>query len=231
MTNPNAAHHQAVVYRLRAVIDSLPSEGPAPLNAGDTAPDFRTVSITPSEGEAIRKWVIAESATSTIEIGLAFGFSALHICEGLLLIGDSRAKHVVLDPFQSTAYHNRGLEILERAGVMPLVEFHSEKSQHALPRFLQEGRRFDFAFVDGNHRFDAVFVDLSYLGQLLGKGGIIFLDDFDLPGVQRAVAFFLKNPGWRIEETSAPQHRHHWVALRTSQAQDTRDFRHFVEFW
>jgi len=31
--------------------------------------------------------------------------------------------------------------------------------------------------VDGNHRFDAVFVDLYYLGRLLRPGGVMFLDD------------------------------------------------------
>jgi hypothetical protein len=52
-----------------------------------------------------------------------------------------------------------------------LVEFHSEESQIALPRFLTERRSFDLAFVDGDHRFDGVFVDLCYLGRLLRSGG------------------------------------------------------------
>jgi predicted O-methyltransferase YrrM len=47
---------------------------------------------------------------------------------------------------------NRGLEILEEAGIKSLVEFHGEKSHLALPQFLKEGRQFDLAFVDGNHR-------------------------------------------------------------------------------
>ena len=46
------------------------------------------------------------------------------------------------------------------------MEFHPEESQIALPRFLTEERSFDLAFVDGNHRFDEVFLDLVYLGRL-----------------------------------------------------------------
>ena len=61
-------------------------------------------------------------------------------------------------------------------------------SQLALPAFLREGRRFDLAFVDGNHRFDAVFLDLFYLGRLLPKGAIVLLDDYNLPGIRRAVS-------------------------------------------
>lgn len=54
-----------------------------------------------------------------------------------------------------------GLQVLEEAGVRSLVEHHAEMSQIALPQLLKEGRQFDLGFVDGNHRFDSVFVDLS----------------------------------------------------------------------
>jgi hypothetical protein len=65
----------------------------------------------------------------------------------------------VIDPFQETRFADRGLHVLEEAGVLELVEYHPDESQIVLPRLLAEGRRFDLAFVDGNHRFDAVFVD------------------------------------------------------------------------
>lgn len=230
MNTQDTIVQDTVVQQVRAVIESLDREGTTPIYAGDAKADFRTVTITTREGEALRKWVLNEKATHTIEIGLAFGFSALHICEGLLLNGNSDPRHVTLDPWQSSGYANRGLEILEGAGVKPLVEFHSEKSQLALPQFLKEGRQFDLAFVDGNHRFDAVFLDLYYLGHLVRKGGIIILDDYNLPGIERAASFFLNNLEWKIEETSPPDDEHHWVVLRTSEDEDTRDFRHFVEF-
>jgi predicted O-methyltransferase YrrM len=219
-----------VVQQVRAVIKSLDREGSAPIDTGDAKPDFRTVTITTQEGEALRDWVCYEGAIHTIEIGLAFGFSALCICEGLLLNGEANARHVVLDPWQASGYANRGLEILAAAGVKPLIEFHGERSQLALPQFVKEGRQFDLAFVDGNHRFDAVFVDLYYLGQLVRREGIIILDDYDLPGIKRAAGFFIKNLGWQIEATSAQGDSHDWVVLRTARAEDTRDFRHFVEF-
>jgi predicted O-methyltransferase YrrM len=230
MNTKDTTARDAAVQRVRAVIESLDREGATPIDAGDAKADFRTVTITTREGEALRKWGLNENATHTIEVGLAFGFSALHICEGLLLNGNPDPRHVALDPWQSSGYANRGLEILEEAGVKPLVEFHSEKSQLALPQFLKEGRQFDLAFVDGNHRFDAVFLDLYYLGHLVRKGGIIILDDYNLPGIERAASFFVKNLEWKIEETSPPDDEHRWVVLRTSEDEDTRDFRYFVEF-
>ena len=48
---------------------------------------------------------------------------------------------------------------------------------------MSEGRRFDLALVDGNHRFDAVFVDVYYLARLLRPGGIVSVHDHHLPGI------------------------------------------------
>jgi predicted O-methyltransferase YrrM len=114
--------------------------------------------------------------------------------------------------------------------VASLVEYHNEMSQLALPTFLKEGRQFDLAFVDGNHRFDAVFLDLFYLGRLLPRGGVVIVDDYNLPGIRRAVSFFLTNLDWSAEETSPKDDGHHWVRLRTATTDDNRHFRYFVEF-
>jgi predicted O-methyltransferase YrrM len=214
---------------VQSVIDRLFAGGSIVAVAGPPIRhDVRTVSISPAEGEALTSWVLRQRAVKTIEIGL--GLSALHICDGLVRSGDPHARHVVLDPFQSEGFANRGLQALEEAGVASLVEFRDEISQIALPAFLKDGREFDLAFVDGNHRFDAVFLDLCYLGRLLPKGGVIILDDYDLPGVRRAVSFYLNNLAWRVEESSRPDDEHNWVALRTASAEHTRHFRYFVDF-
>jgi predicted O-methyltransferase YrrM len=105
-----------------------------------------------------------------------------------------------------------------------------EESQTALPRFLSEGQEFDLAFVDGNHRFDGVFLDLVCLGRLVRPGGIVFVDDYQLPSVARAASFCRTNLGWTLEESSEADELHGWAALRTSVDPDTRPFDHFVEF-
>ena len=111
-----------------------------------------------------------------------------------------------------------------------MVEHHAEESQTTLPRMVSEGRRFDLAVIDGNHRFDAVFVDLYYVGRLLRPGGIVFVDDYHLPGIARAASFFVTNLGWSLEEVSTTQDRHHWAVLRTSAEPDTRPFDYFADF-
>ena len=84
--------------------------------------------------------------------------------------------------------------------------------------------------MDGNHRFDAVFLDLYYLGHLVRRGGTIILDDYDLPGIAKAASFFVSNLRWEIEETAPPDAEHQWVVLRTATTPDRRDFRYFVDF-
>jgi hypothetical protein len=86
------------------------------------------------------------------------------------------------------------------------------------------------AFVDGNHRFDGVFLDLIYLERLVRAGGIIFADDYQLPSVARAASFSTNNLGWTLEEVSTNEPRHHWAVLRTARTPLERGFDHFVDF-
>jgi predicted O-methyltransferase YrrM len=188
------------------------------------------VAISAAEGQELRDWVVREDAKSTIEVGLAYGVSGLFICQGLVMNGDDEARHTVLDPNQATRFANCGLKALARAGVAHMVEHLPDESQTALPRFVAEGRRFDFAFVDGNHRYDAVFLDLIYLGRLVRGGGIIFLDDYQLPAVARAVSFCVTNLDWTVEKVSSPDAHHQWAVVRTPAKPKERAFDYFVDF-
>jgi predicted O-methyltransferase YrrM len=220
----------AALRQVRHVIERLVRDGTVLARSDGTVHRLFPVAASPAEGEALREWVSREGATQTIEIGLGYGISALFVCEGLLENGDAAARHVVVDPHQATRFGGCGLQVLEEAGVAPLVEYHAEESQIALPRLLSQGRGFDLAFVDGNHRFDGVFLDLVYLGRLLRRGGIVVVDDYQLPAVARAVSFSLTNLGWSLEEVSPVDEFHQWAVLRTSPVQDTRPFDYYVDF-
>lgn len=215
--------------RVRRVIERLVRERSA-LAADGTKHTLFPVAVDAAEGEALRDWVVRESASQTVEIGLGYGLSALFICEGLLATDQAAPRHVVVDPQQATRFQNLGRQFLDEAGVTHLVEHHPMESHIALPRLLSAGRSFDLAFVDGNHRFDGVFVDLVYLGRLVHPRGVIILDDFQLPAVARAVRFFQANLGWTIEEVSALDDLHHWAVVRTSASPDRRPFDFFVDF-
>jgi predicted O-methyltransferase YrrM len=212
------------------VIDRLLRERTAVARSDGTVHSLFPVAVSAAEGEALREWVKREQATRTIEIGLGYGISALFVCEGLLANGDATARHVVVDPYQATRFADCGLQFLDEARLGELVEYHSEESAIVLPRLLAEGRSFDLAFVDGNHRFDGVFLDLVYLGRLVRAGGIIFVDDYQLPAVARAVSFCTTNLGFKVEEVSACDDIHQWTVLRTAHVRPQRPFDHYVDF-
>ncbi len=183
MTSAQQPDREITLGRVRQVIGHLVGDGRAVARSDGSVHTLFPVAIGPAEGAAIRSWVIRERASRTIEVGLGYGISALFVCEGLLTIGEPAARHVVIDPYQDTRFAGCGLQFLDDAGVGGLVEHHAEESQITLPRLVSEGRRFDLAIVDGNHRFDAVFVDLFYLGKLLRPGGVTFVDDYHLPRI------------------------------------------------
>jgi predicted O-methyltransferase YrrM len=226
----NDPDRASALRRVRGVIERVVRDGTAVARADGTLHNVFPVAVYAAEGEALREWVLREGATRTIEIGLGYGISALYICEGLLGNAEPTARHVALDPYQATRFANCGLQFLEEAGIAQMVEHHAEESQIALPRFLGEARSFHLAFVDGNHRFDGVFLDLVFLGRLVRAGGIIFVDDYQLPAVARAVSFCITNLGWTLEEVAAAGDLHRWTVLRTSTVADTRPFDYYVEF-
>jgi predicted O-methyltransferase YrrM len=228
--SPRNAPNRAEALQVREVIERLVRDGAAVARSNGTTHRIFPVAASAAEGEALHEWVAREGARRTVEIGLGYAISALFIFEGLLKTADPTVRHVAVDPHQATRFANCGLQFLEEAGVRQLVEYCCEESQTALPRFLSEGRRFDLAFVDGNHRFDGVFLDLVYLGRLVRAGGIVFVDDYQLPAVVRAASFFLTNRDWRLEEVSAADELHQWAVLRTSDVPDTRPFDYYVDF-
>jgi len=228
--NPDDAPTQdKTLQSILLVLDRLIREGKVVARLDSSVHQIFPVSIEPAEGEALRSWIAREKAVRTIEIGLAYGISTLFIGQGLLSSGGRNARHIAIDPYQSN-FKNCGLQLLEEAGIADIVEHYPEESQIALPRFVNEGREFDFAFVDGSHLFDRVFLDLMYLGRLVRPGSIIFVDDYQSPAVARAVSFCLTNLGWKPEETGPQSALHQWVVLRTPREPLSRSYPHFVDF-
>jgi predicted O-methyltransferase YrrM len=147
--------------------------------------------VNARRGEYLFELVRAHRPALSLETGFAYGISALFIAEALRQNGSGR--HIVIDPFERTRYDGLGLRHVEEAGLAQYVTFHEERSELCLPRLAGEGLRIDFAFVDGHHLFDYVVTECLLLARLLRVGGILVLDDTNLPGVGRACDFFANN--------------------------------------
>ncbi len=77
---------------------------------------------------------------------------------------------MVVEPFPADL-GGAGVRAIREAGVEELVEQIHEESQLALPRLAAEGRSFDRALIDGDHRFEGVFLDLCFADRLVRPRG------------------------------------------------------------
>ncbi len=158
--------------------------------------DFERVTLPERDCDLLRDLLVAEGAGTVVEVGLAYGSSALAIGEALLTVGAARPRHVVIDPFQREAYADAGWDLLRAAGLDTVAELVATPSSLALARLAAEGMVADAAFVDGSHRFHEVFVDLYFLRKLVRPGGLVVLDDDWTPSVRTAVRYYEHNLGW-----------------------------------
>jgi predicted O-methyltransferase YrrM len=180
--------------RVREVRGRLAREGPVRTRAVER--DFETVTLPERDCDLLRDLLIAERAETVVEVGLAYGSSALAIGEALVAAGAPGPRHVVIDPFQQQAYADVGWDLLCSAGLDAIAELLVEPSSAALPGLFAEGVVADAAFVDGSHRFHEVFVDLYFLRKIVRPGGLVVLDDHWTPSVRAAVRYYERNLGW-----------------------------------
>ena len=182
--------------RVRDVRRRLAHEGPPWTR--DHADDFDTVTVPERDCDALRDLLIDEGVETVVEVGLAYGRSALAIGEALLAVDARRPLHVIIDPVQATEWSNVGWQMLRSAGLDAIARLVLQPSSLALPRLVAERVAADAAFVDGSHRFHEVFVDLYFLRKIVRPGGLIVLDDHWWPSVRTAERYFEVNMGWRV---------------------------------
>jgi predicted O-methyltransferase YrrM len=180
--------------RIREVRNRLARQGPAWTRRPDR--DFETVTLPERDCDLLRDLLVAEGVQTVVEVGLAYGSSALAIGESLVTVDPPHPRHIVIDPFQRTDFANVGWDLLRSAGLDSIAALMTIPSSIALAQLLAEGVRADAAFVDGSHRFHEVFVDLYFLRKVVRPGGLIVLDDDWTPSVRTAVRYYEQNLGW-----------------------------------
>jgi predicted O-methyltransferase YrrM len=182
-----------LLSRVQHLRHKLAEAGPDDLRSGR---DFDRVSVPDGDCDALRDLLFAEDARVVIEIGLAYGSSALAIAESLVSQGTEGTNHVIIDAFQDQ-FHDAGWNAIVTAGLAGVCTLMRERSQLALPRLVTDGFVADSAFVDGSHIFHNVFVDLFFLRELVRPRGLVILDDCHWPSVATAVRYFEVNTGWQ----------------------------------
>jgi predicted O-methyltransferase YrrM len=151
------------------------------------------------EGELISGAFKFAKAARSLEVGCAYGVSALFACDALAENASAdRPKHIIIDPFQSTQWRGLGMSNLIAAGYLDIVDLREERSEFALPALAAQGTQIDAAIVDGWHTLDHTLIDLFYVNRMLRTGGAIVLDDTNLPAINRILRYFLKYPAYRL---------------------------------
>lgn len=182
-----------VLEKIQAERRRLVEAGP---RIARSAGDFERVALPNADADVLRDLLMAERATVVIEVGLAYGASALAIAEALVSCGSAGVRHVIIDAYQDH-FHGAGWTAILAAGLDGVCTLLPERSQLALPRLVTEGLVADAAFVDGSHTFDNIFVDLYFLREIVCPGGLVVLDDCNYQSVATAVRYFEVNAGWQ----------------------------------
>jgi len=115
-----------------------------------------------------------------VEIGSFEGRSALWMLENLLLHPMSRL--FCVDTFAGRddpkSYWHRFAANVLRSPHAGKVEVAAMASLPFLSRFVADGRKADFVYVDGSHRAAEVIEDLVLAFHALNPGGILICDDY-----------------------------------------------------
>lgn len=176
-----------------------------------TAPDGETIplhsQVARAEGEFLQHVIEQVRPRVSLEVGLAYGVSALYICEALAQVGAER--HWVIDPHQfgvsqdelvgqdqdsvNQGWRGIGMHNLEQAGYGSLVKLLNAPSYRALPQLEADGVRLDFAFIDGWHTFDYTLVDFFYIDRMLRVGGVVVFDDTTYTAVRKVCRYVATN--------------------------------------
>lgn len=151
--------------------------------------------ISIEQGLWLYEFCISKKPASTLEIGMAYGYSTLFFLAAAAK--NHKGQHTAIDPFQKTHWKGIGLSLamectpkMEGKAIFQLIEDYSDRTASDI---IRRGHKFDIVFIDGNHRFDDVLVDFYLYAQVCTVGGWIILDDMWMPSIKTVVNFIRSN--------------------------------------
>ncbi|MCC5918157.1 MAG: class I SAM-dependent methyltransferase [Cryomorphaceae bacterium] len=145
-----------------------------------------STAVRASEAQFIHDFLLQLDNPKTLEIGFGYGRSACYI------MAATNLPHTVMDPFQDN-YNRQALANVEKCGFGNRLTLIEDFSHNVLPKMVGEGKKFDFIFIDGDHKFDGIFVDFYYVDMLLNEGGFALFHDTWMRSTQLVMSFINKN--------------------------------------
>ncbi|MDZ7845326.1 MAG: class I SAM-dependent methyltransferase [Owenweeksia sp.] len=194
----------------------------AEINTKITVPEADTTTpVKPEEAQTIYDLIQKYEIERTLEIGFAYGRSASYI------MAATGKPHIALDPFQDH-YQNLGVANIKKLGLSDQLELIRDFSHHVLPQFITEKRHFDFIFIDGDHKFDGIFIDFYFSDFLIKKGGFLLFHDTWMRSTQLVLQFIRTN---RKDYREIALPNNNMTLFEKIADTDDRDGMHFREFY
>lgn len=186
-----AQHEHVAAVDYEAVLEDFFTSTEKHLTSGDTREIKFDCSVSRDQGRLLHKMVREIKPQNSLEIGLAWGGSAVHIMCAILENGFGR--HTAIDPYEVSMWSGIALSEMERLQINSCFDFIEKRSDIVLPQFVETSKKFQFIFIDGDHRFDGVFVDFHYCHQILDVGGTLIFDDAAGEEAKRVMSFIQNN--------------------------------------
>jgi predicted O-methyltransferase YrrM len=176
--------------------------------------------IKENEALFIYDFILKNNIKTTLETGFAYAMSGSHI------MAATQSPHISIDPFQDH-YKRLGVEnvkALKLDGLHTLIE---DFSHNVLPKLVAENKKFDFIFIDGDHKFDGEFIDFYYADLLVNQKGYILLHDTWMRSTAMLMSFIKTN---RKDYTCIDTPLRNF-ALYQKTGSDERNGMHYREFY
>lgn len=134
----------------------------------------------------------------SLEVGFAYGISAMFILEKHHQNGSSEGAHIVIEPdnyWGTAAVYN-----IEKEGLGKYLEIRKDYSDKILIQLFQENYRIQYAYIDTTKLFDVVLLDFYFINKILDVGGVVILDDCGgyWPGIQKVARFINSLPHYEF---------------------------------
>lgn len=184
---------------------------------------LKNLEIKVKLGKFINNLILENNLRKTLEVGFGLGASSAYI------INATKSRHITIDPFYKTAWNSSiGKKNIQKLGFTKLLKYYDDFSYNVLPQLVRKGIKLDFAFIDGDHKYDFIFIDFFYIDLMLQKGGFILFDDAGMRSAQ-LVASFLRTNKKNYKEIATPSKT--FILFQKTGIRDERPWYHFEEFY
>lgn len=183
---------------------------------GELSPDEieRKVSNLPymtlKEAKYLTAFLRENRLTKVLELGFFHGVSSCYLAAAMKSQG---GRPIVTIDLESAKNRNPTIvDLLQRCDLAEYAEVYFEPSSYnwRLMKFIEEGRRFDFCYIDGGHDWYNTGFAFFLVDKLIEPGGWILFDDLDWTMEHVNAPWAMNRP---LEERLTPQVRKVWELL------------------